>query len=804
MAPFKCKMCGGSLEIAANETIATCEYCGTRQTLPKIGDEQRTAIFNRGNHFRRIGEFDKAIEVYEQIVHEDNADAEAHWCCALCRFGIEYVKDPATEEYIPTCHRASFDSFLEDVDYKAALEYANVFARQQYLIDGEKIAEVQRGILAISHSEEAYDVFICYKDSDENGNRTRDSILAQDIYRQLTEEGRKVFFSRITLEDVVGKAYEPYIFAALHSARVMIVIGTRTEHLNAVWVKNEWSRFLAMMKKDRHKVLLPCYYDMDPCDMPEQLSVLQSYDMRKIGFTQDLIRGVAKVLDVQKPEVVKKIEPLLKRAFLFLEDGDWQNADEYCERVLDISPECAEAYLGKLMAQLQVRVQSDLAKCEKPFDGNAHYHKILRFADVTLRDTLTGYIDAIYRRNGETAPDVEDISAQNVHSKPLQAKPAAARKKNKMRPLMIVAMICAAIVVAVVVSSVMIPNGKYDDALALMDAGYYEAAAAAFDALGDYKDSRDKIAECEVAILEKKYQDALSLMGAGYYDAAIAAFEALDGYKDSDDKIAECRASTNQVSHQNAFSLIEETYQKANALMEAGQYEEAIAAFGLISDYKDSAEKANTLRAKLEMDVLHSAHVGDCVFYGTYEQDNDPSNGKEPIEWQVLDIKNGRALVITRYGLDMKKFHHTMDNHGSWETCQLRTWLNGEFMDIAFSSNEKIRIPTVKVTADGNPGYASYGDNDTWDQIFLLSVKEADEYFTSDGARQLKPTPYAIEMGAHVDKENGNTWWWLRTFGVSRVDSTYVYADGSISLEGKLTANTGCVIRPAMWIELGK
>lgn len=300
MAIIKCKMCGGDIELAADKTFGTCEFCGSTMTLPKVDDEQRAAAFNRGNHFRRIGEFDKALAVYERIVREDDSDAEAHWCCALCRFGIEYVEDPVTLEYLPTCHRASFDSFLEDVDYLAAVEHSDGITKRQYQKDGAKIAEVQRGILATSQNEEPFDVFICYKESDDNGNRTRDSLMAQDVYYQLTDQGYRVFFARITLEDMAGKQYEPYIFAALNSAKVMIAIGTKPEYMNAVWVKNEWSRFLAMMKKDRHKILLPCYRDMDPYDMPEQLSVLQSYDMAKIGFIQDLIRGIKKVLDAEK------------------------------------------------------------------------------------------------------------------------------------------------------------------------------------------------------------------------------------------------------------------------------------------------------------------------------------------------------------------------------------------------------------------------------------------------------------------------------------------------------------------------
>ena len=354
-------MCGGDIELTADKTFGTCEFCGNTMTLPKIDDDQRATAFNRGNHFRRIGEFDKALAVYERIVREDDTDAEAHWCCALCRFGIEYVEDPATYEWLPTCHRASFDSFLEDVDYKAAVEYSDGITKRQYMKDGAKIAEVQRGILATSQNAEPYDVFICYKESDANGERTRDSLMAQDIYYQLTEQGRRVFFARITLEDIVGAQYEPYIFAALNSARVMIVVGTKAEHLNAVWVKNEWSRFLAMMKKDHSKLLLPCYRDMDPYDMPEHLSVLQSYDMGKIGFIQDLTRGIAKVLDAQKKAELGKetviiqqsattnTDALLKRGYLALEDLDWDKADSFFEEVLNQDAECAQAYLGKAL-----------------------------------------------------------------------------------------------------------------------------------------------------------------------------------------------------------------------------------------------------------------------------------------------------------------------------------------------------------------------------------------------------------------------------------------------------------------------
>ena len=378
MSIIKCKMCGGDIDISPDKTFGTCEYCGSTMTLPKVDDEQRAAAFNRGNHFRRSGEFDKALAVYERIVAEDDNDAEAHWCCALCRFGIEYVEDPATYEWLPTCHRASFDSFLEDVDYLAAVEHSDGITRRQYQKDAAKIAEVQRGILATSQNEQPFDVFLCYKETGEDGQRTRDSLMAQEVYYELTEQGYRVFFARITLEDKAGAEYEPYIFAALNSAKVMVVIGSKPEHFNAVWVKNEWSRFLSMMKKDRSKLLLPCYRDMDPYDLPEALSVLQSYDMSKIGFMQDLIRGVKKVIDAGKPqeaakETVKEtvvvhneggsnVQALLKRGNMALEDGEWGKADEFFEQVLNQDAECGAAYLGKFLASKKSKNAQDFVQ----------------------------------------------------------------------------------------------------------------------------------------------------------------------------------------------------------------------------------------------------------------------------------------------------------------------------------------------------------------------------------------------------------------------------------------------------------
>lgn len=389
---FKCKMCGGTLEFKSGDTVATCDSCGTLQTLPKMDDEHRVNLYDRANHYRRANEFDKAMGIYEQILNEDRTDAESYWSLVLCRYGIEYVEDPNSHKRVPTVNRAQYTSIYDDEDYKSALQYAAAEQKKVYEEEAEKINEIQKGILAISQKEEPFDVFICYKETDANGRRTQDSVLANDLYHQLTQEGFKVFFSRITLEDKLGTAYEPYIFAALNSAKVMVVLGTKEEYFNAVWVKNEWSRFLALIRDGKKKILIPAYRDMDPYDLPEEFSHLQAQDMSKLGFMQDLIRGIKKLVGVEKKpqmelegepsrNIQNDIEPLLIRTAMFLEDENWEKADEYAERILDMNPKCAQAYLDKMMAELHVSKIEKLVELKENFEKNMYYIKFLQHAN---------------------------------------------------------------------------------------------------------------------------------------------------------------------------------------------------------------------------------------------------------------------------------------------------------------------------------------------------------------------------------------------------------------------------------------
>lgn len=418
---FYCKMCGGELEVNQDATVGQCQYCGTKQTIPKTDNEKIMNLFNRANHYRMKNDFDNAMNSYENILNEDSKNAEAYWGLCLCRYGIEYVKDPLTEKMIPTCHRTQLESIIEDEDFISACENADSVARSTYEQEAKHIDKIQKKILQISSKEEDYDVFICYKEADNMGERTPDSVIGQDIYDALTENGIRVFFARISLEDKVGTAYEPYIFAALQSAPIMITIGTKPEYMEAVWVKNEWSRFLAMMKKDSKKTIIPVYKFMNPYDMPEGFARIQAVNMEKIGAMQDLVHGIEKILGKDKNKIVEKVvhveenansaskyAPLLERAWIFLEDKNWNKAREYVERVLDMNPKCGEAYLIKMLAGMSLNNRNALKNWSHPLDGYDEYKKIMKYGDDELKNELMQYNKIIVDRQRKKEQELNE------------------------------------------------------------------------------------------------------------------------------------------------------------------------------------------------------------------------------------------------------------------------------------------------------------------------------------------------------------------------------------------------------------
>ncbi len=215
--------------------------------------------------------------------------------------------------------------------------------------------------------------------------------------------------------------------------------------------------------------------------------------------------------------------------------------------------------------------------------------------------------------------------------------------------------------------------------------------------------------------------------------------------------------------------------------------------------------------------------VGSIVTFGHYEQDADESNGPEPIEWIVLDVQGGKALLLSKYGLDVKPYNTELADV-TWETCTLRSWLNGDFLNAAFSEKERSAILLTEVDNSDTQGFdwvaAGWseinptGGNNTQDKIFLLSWAEAEKYLEMAvhdydnpdkvyPKAQAAPTEYAVRNGAVAYKTaegDAAWWWWLRSPGSMQLIAANVSSDGSLSDNG--VGNGAVCVRPAFWLNL--
>lgn len=304
MTIFKCKMCGGDMTVDRSTGIAVCDYCGTKQTLPQFTDESSELLYNRGNSYLMQNEFDKAENIFNQLLSINPQDAEIYWDLVMCRYGVTFVKDSKSGQYIPTCNRTHYLPIFQDENYKNAIKFSFGDKKEYYQSNAKTIDNIQKGIIAVSKKEKPFDIFISYKETNQDGSRTKDSIEAQKLYEKLTAQGYKVFFSRITLEDKAGTQYEPYIYAALSSSKVMLTVCSLRENIESAWVKNEWSRFLTLRQKDPSKTLIPLYFDMSKENLPEEFSVLSSQDIKQDDFEQELLRGIKKLIPT--PIVLKE------------------------------------------------------------------------------------------------------------------------------------------------------------------------------------------------------------------------------------------------------------------------------------------------------------------------------------------------------------------------------------------------------------------------------------------------------------------------------------------------------------------
>ena len=567
---------------------------------------------------------------------------------------------------------------------------------------------------------------------------------------------------------------------------------------------------------------------MDAYELPEEFAHLQAQDMSKIGFINDVVRGVKKVVSPETketPVVVQtqvsegansNVNALLERGFMALEDGEWKKADDFFEQALNFDAKLADAYLGKLMAELHVNRKENLKDCAQPFEDRNNYQKTIRFGDEAMKKELDECISFIYERNenarlegiydeatetmevaesqeeyeeaaelfesishykdsaerakkcrenaeiarkdavlAEAEATVENFTSELIDDyeeaikllkqipgwknadeliikcdqkieeirarlkearlekerKDAEAKAEAERiaKRNKKIAIITTSIVCALIAFWILWVSVIQPNINYNKALSLMEAEKYEEAISVFEAMDGYKESVEKIAECETGILDNKYDNAIVLLNSGNKLAALQEFQKISSYKDS------CNHIKNLINSSNAFEILSAGYDHTIGLKSDG----TVVAVGdndngqcNVKDWKDivavSAGDYYTVGLKSD---------GTVVAVGN----ND--DGKCSVEdWKdiiavsagnhhTVGLKSDGTVVAT-------KFNHSMWHYDG--QCDVEQWKD----IVAVSAGD---WHTVGLKSDGT--VVAVGDNDNgqcnvrgWKDIVSVSA----------------------------------------------------------------------------------
>lgn len=499
------------------------------------------------------------------------------------------------------------------------------------------------------------------------------------------------------------------------------------------------------------------------------------------------------------------ISAMLKRGFIALEDGEWLNADRFFEKCLNQNAELAEAYLGKLMVELTVYKKEDLRNCKKTFDDSNYYKKTVRFADDKLKSFLIDTIQYIKNRNYEAecsitynravelmkqVNSVDSLeSAATYFRKIPQYKDSLlnikkcedlidelkkkiaeekrvkeeSRKKSKKIKCVLGSLTVIVLTIVIILSVTIHNKNKYNHALELIENKKYVEAISVLEEIKDYKNS-------EELLVEVKYSYAKQLFDNKEFAKAIDKFRILSArdYKDSENYVTLCVEQINEENYQKALLLIKE-----NKIIDGYNLLNKLSAVG----YKDSKTLLENLKVSYDRalfnEKLKSLDFGSVVTFGSYEQDDNLENGKEPVEWIIVNRDRSSVLLISKKIIEFKPFNDdSVSSASTWETSSLRKWMNGAFYNSIFNDDQKQLILETTVIPDPKE-YSTSPDqgNKTFDKIYLFSENEYKKYIDINGVENPTATRFSYAINDRTKPDN----WWLRSSGDdSTIDSKIV------------------------------
>ena len=358
---LKCSVCGGELEEKNDKLV--CRYCRTTyEGIERISEDEVIQL-NQATVQRTRLLFDDAQDRYDLILKNYPNNSEAAWGAFLCSYGIIYEQD-YDGSYKPTCHRLN-ECPVEKSPYFAKLSSA---AKQK----AREIESLRQKILSQANSIPPYDVFICYKATDDWYGRnmpTKESSWARDIYELLTRDmGLKVFFAEKCLSGS-NTDYEPHIYSALQSAKLMLVLANSLEHVNAVWVQNEWRRYAKYVREGANKTIRVVFDGIEPYALPKELQTKQAICHDSMDWGKQIQKSVEEIFRKEEPKKDKRDEELelLRKQIEELKNAQKQQAAQSAQAVQAVPATSESLSMDELMKKGEFHDQKKEYKKALPY-----------------------------------------------------------------------------------------------------------------------------------------------------------------------------------------------------------------------------------------------------------------------------------------------------------------------------------------------------------------------------------------------------------------------------------------------------
>ncbi len=784
MAEFKCNTCGDTLEFKEGDKRGKCPSCGNIQTLPRDVSVEMSRRFEKARRLRMEEmDFDKAMMEYEEILSIDPDDPEANWGMVLCQYGILHEEENG--KFIPTLNRMKETSILESGYYKKAYDNAETDdEKETYQREAEYISGVQKKYFSVAKKEKPYDVFISYKDKvDGTEEKTEDHGIADEIFKALvTEESFNVFFSDVTLKNKAGE-FEPYIYAAMESTPVMVVIGTKPEYVNAKWVRNEWQRYLMQINNGADKVIIPVIKGMDLKDLPVELAKYQVSDLSSASGFHNLIEKIKNVVNERKKKAARiseaakngsGIDAMKPMIFENLMKGNWQNAEFLIDNVLSKEYYYAEGYLARIMIERRIRSKAELEKSPEPLSESRFYKSMMQYATKSFLDEINTiekrieknnfarrqaaiYADASQRfqkitnkRQAELAEaqfkrisgykdadekvllcrnkveEYEDSGALMIEQ---DFQNEASREKKKRISMIVSAAAGLILFLAVfIMGKLVYPAQLYNEAKALIASGSYDRAYQILAELG--KDDE---------ILENKFDRATDALDRKDYDTAYSLLAELGDYEDSyglmqSNMYDRAKQYIEGKDYDAAYTLLEELggykdaaeilntnrYDRANAYTEDGDYEQAIELYEALGTYEDSKERLLGCCLAYADDSYQS---GD---YGTAYKMWDEAGTEEAVEAAAVLREEYPWVVVAAAevgeSVEYGRFEQNGDEEDGKEPVR---WI------VLSADNERALLLSEKCLEKqpfNHPDLYSAGEDYKWENCILRNRMTGDMY----------------------------------------------------------------------------